>query len=742
MEENEYYEGKEPDIKDYWYVIAKRKEIVIVFFALVFIFTLIFSLLQTPLYKSTSIIEIKPDKIQIVEDLSGQAYYTTSLETLMNTQVRILQSRTLAKTVVSKLGLLPKRKEIMKVKSTDNRVPEEKINESEAADSLVDYLLKSLEVKLIRNTRLIEVSFILPDPKMANLLTNSWVENFVYLSAKQETLTNRNTNLFIIEQIDKLQKEIAEKEAKLRSLSQDSEIVIMDEKLNIAMKNLSQLNTSLFDAQTERINKESYYNKVKNSAPDALPEVFNNPIIQNLQNDYNKLEKEYNEKSKIFKPLWPEMLRLKDQLQKAEDKLKEEKNKIYQNILESARGEYLAAMQKEEKIKNEFQQQKNEAMKINNDAISYNSLKVELENQKNLLDSLLKKKEETSISANMQEQAQQNIRVIEEASIPKTPIKPKIKLNLILAIIIGLFGGAALAFFIDYLDDKVRSIEDIEHYIKLPLLGLIPRYHGGSMQIKSKKKWSDNILEQVGIKKISRVPAIMDGIPYLLTHSSPKSLIAEAFRVIRTAVLLSKAAMESRCILITSSQPKEGKTFVAANLAIAFSQIQRKVILVDCDLRNPMVHKVFKLENKHGLNSFLLNTKNINEIIFSTSINNLDIILTGHRAPRPAELLSLPNFKKLLDSLKEKYDYVIIDSPPVLPIADTAIIAPYVDMILLILLNEGTPRKSAMLAIDRLQSLNCPLFGCILNSVDFEGRSNYYYKYYNYSYYYGSEGKS
>jgi len=742
MEENEYYEGKEPDIRDYLYVIAKRKEIVIIFFALVFIFTLIFSLLQTPLYKSTSIIEIKPDKIQIVEDLSGQAYYTTSLETLMNTQVRILQSRTLAKTVISKLGLLPKRKEIMKIKSTDNRVPEETINESESADSLIDHLLKSLEVKLIRNTRLIEVSFILPDPKMASLLTNSWVENFVYLSARQETLTNRSTNLFIIEQIDKLQKEIAEKEAKLRSLSQNSEIVIMDEKLNIAMKNLSQLNTALFDAQTERINKESYYNKVKNSAPDALPEVFNNPIIQSLQNDYNKLEKEYNEKSKIFKPLWPEMLRLKDQLQKAEDKLKNEKDKVYQNILESARAEYLAALQKEEKIKNEFQQQKNEAMKINNDAISYNSLKVELENQKNLLDSLLKKKEETSISANMQEQAQQNIRIIEEASIPKAPIKPKIKLNLILAIIIGIFGGAALAFFIDYLDDKVRSIEDIEHYIKLPLLGLIPRYRAGSVQSKSKKKWSDNILEQVGIKKISPSPAIMDGIPYLLTHSDPKSLIAEAFRVIRTAVLLSKAAMESRCILITSSQPKEGKTFVSANLAIAFSQIQRKVVLLDCDLRNPMIHKVFKIENKYGLNSFLLNTKNLNEIILSSPINNLDIILTGHRAPRPAELLSLPAFKKLLESLKEKYDYVIIDSPPVLPIADTAIIAPYVDMILLILMNEGTPRKSAMLAIDRLQSLGCPLFGCILNSVDLEGRSNYYYKYYNYSYYYGAEGKS
>lgn len=745
-ENNEIFqEEQELKLQDYIYVILKRKEIILIFLLTVFIFTIIFSLIQKPQYKSISVLEIKPERIQIVEDISGQTYYSTSFETLLNTQVKVLQSRGLAKLVAYRLNLLPHTDELSTNKNPDSQIKTDYKNDTEKMQTLINSLLESLEVKMIRNTRLIEVSFTTPDPQLSAALANSWVDNFIQMSASAETLTDRTTNIFINEQINKLQNDIAEKEAKLRTLSQDNEIVIMDEKLNIAMKNLSQLNSSLFDAQTERINKESYYNKVKNSPPDALPEVFNNPIIQNLENEYNKLEKDYNEKAKIFKPQWPEMQRLQDQLVKAKDKLAQEKNKIYQNILDSAKAEYLSALQKEEKIKHEFNQQKNEAMKLNEDAITYNSLRAEIENQRKLIASLLKKREETSISAEMQSQTQDNIRIIDQAEVPKSPVKPNIKLNLILALLIGLFGGIALAFFIDYLDDKIKSIEDIQHYIKLPLLGLIPFYSSLSHHHHSKNKsdeskkgknknWFSNILKQTGIKTPLEAISQSDGTAYLITHNNPKGTIAEAFRVTRTAILLSPSSAKAKCILITSTQPREGKTFIATNLAICLSQVNKKVALLDCDLRNPMLHKIFKVNNSIGVTSFLTQQNKINEIYIKTPINNLSLITTGSRAHRPAELLSLPTYNELIEKLKQEFDFIIIDSAPIIPIADTAIIAPYSDMILLVLLNEGTARKSAQHAIQRLQAINCPIFGCVLNSVDLEGRS-YYYRYYNYSYY-------
>jgi len=744
---NDFYpEENEIQLQDYIYVILKRKEIILIFMVIVFIFTLIFSFIQKPQYKSTAILEIKPERLQIVEDISGQMYYSTSFETLLNTQVKILQSRGLAKIVASRLNLLPNTEELASSKNPDSQIQNQYKQESDKMQALIDSLLKSLEVKMIRNTRLIEVSFTTPDPKLSSTLANSWIENFIQMSAAAETDSEKTTNIFINEQINKLQNEIAEKEAKLRSLSQNNEIVIMDEKLNIAMKNLSQLNSSLFDAQTERINKESYYNKVKNSPPDSLPEVFNNPIIQNLENDYNKLERDYNEKSKIFKPQWPEMQRLQDQLAKAKDKLTQEKNKIYQNVLDSAKAEYLSAVQKEEKIKYEFTQQKNEAMKLNEDAIEYNALKAEIDNQKKLIDSLLKKRGETSISAEMQSQTQHNIRIIDQAETPKKPIKPNIKLNILLSIIIGALGGIGLAFFIDYLDDKIKSIDDIEHYIKLPLLGLIPlhssstrSHHQNEKSNESKKEkkksWYNNILKETGIKTPLEAIAQKDGFSYLITNLNPKGTIAEAFRVIRTSILLSPSSNKAKCILITSTQAKEGKTFISTNLAISLAQLNKKVVLVDGDLRNPMIHKIFKTNNSSGLASYLTQQSKPNEIFTKAPINNLTLITAGPRAHRPAELLSLQTFKELIDKLKQEHDFIIIDSAPIMPIADTAIIAPHSDMILLVLLNEGTPRKLALHAIQRLNAINCPIFGCILNSVDLEGRSYYYYRYYNYSYY-------
>src|SRR4030042_6249512 len=231
------------------------------------------------------------------------------------------------------------------------------------------------------------------------------------------------------------------------------------------------------------------------------------------------------------------------------------------------------------KITREFQQQKNEAMQINEDAVSYNAMKAELDNQKRLLDSLLKKRGETSITAQMQSQTQNNIRIIDRAQVPKSRTKPNIKLNMLLALAIGLFGGIGLAFFIDYLDDKVRSIEDIEHFIKLPLLGLIPLHSDVThhKDNKKKKNWFSTFLKQAGIKTSLQAStmASRDGIPYLLTHTNPKGLVAEAFRVLRTSLLLSRRNGKARCILITSTQPKEGKTFVSANLAIALAQVNK-----------------------------------------------------------------------------------------------------------------------------------------------------------------------
>jgi capsular exopolysaccharide synthesis family protein len=353
---------------------------------------------------------------------------------------------------------------------------------------------------------------------------------------------------------------------------------------------------------------------------------------------------------------------------------------------------------------------------MQDNAIRYNILKREADTNKELYKGLLQRMKEAGVSAGI---TASNIQVVDRAELPRTPFKPNKRLNLLLAVVVGLFLGVGLAFFFEYLDNTVKTPEDIEQLIRLPSFGMVPEisYH--------------------------RRKQLESGTSYpveLITFGHPKSMLSEAYRNIRTSILLSFSEKPPKRIAITSPNPAEGKTTTVINTAISLSQTGAKVIIVDSDLRKPRVHKVFNEDNGVGLSNFLSGHTGLESIIKNTEIPNLYYIPAGPIPPNPSELIGSNLFKNMVDSLGEQFDHIVFDSPPVLGFADSIILSTIVDGIIIVALGGKTPRETLQRAKEVLYQVNGKILGVVINRVDIQ-RSEYGYYYYRYHYYYGKEGK-
>jgi capsular exopolysaccharide synthesis family protein len=312
-----------------------------------------------------------------------------------------------------------------------------------------------------------------------------------------------------------------------------------------------------------------------------------------------------------------------------------------------------------------------------------------------------------------------NIQVVDQAELPTKPYRPNKSLNLLLAAVVGLFLGIGLAFFFEYLDNTVKTTEDVEQLIRLPSYGMVP-------EISSERR-----------KRLEK------GTSYpveLITHGHPKSMLSEAYRNIRTSILLSFSEKPPKRILLTSPNPSEGKTTTVINTAIALAQTGAQVVIIDTDLRKPRIHKIFNEENGVGLSNFLSGRAELESIVKGTEIPNLFYIPSGPIPPNPSELIGSNLFKSMMVSLEERFDHIVLDSPPVLGFADSIILSTFVDGIILVVLGGKTPRETLQRAKEVLQQVNAKILGVIINRVDIH-RSDYGYYYYRYHSYYGKEGK-
>jgi capsular exopolysaccharide synthesis family protein len=389
--------------------------------------------------------------------------------------------------------------------------------------------------------------------------------------------------------------------------------------------------------------------------------------------------------------------------------LKKRKALEARRVVNSLKNEYQLAVAKEDSLKKALTQQKEESLALNKKAVQYGVLKRQADSSRQLYELLIKRFKETSLTEEMKTG---NIRIVDRAEVPADPVKPRKKLNLLLAVVVGAFLGIGLAFFLEYLDNTITTPEEVKNYLRVPYLGPVPAFsmNGSSNEIPAE----------------------------LISVHSPKSTASEAYRGLRTSILFSSADKKPRVIMITSAGPLEGKTLTSANMAITMAGSHEGVILIDGDLRRPRLHKVFQTSHSKGLSGILVGTDTPADAIIKTPIKGLHLLPAGHIPPNPSELIGSNVMKRFITGLREKFEIIVIDTPPLTAVTDAVALSQFVDGVMLVLRTGITPRQVVKNSLEQLQAVNANILGVVLNAVS-TGKDSYYYSQYYYSYY-GEDG--
>jgi capsular exopolysaccharide synthesis family protein len=746
---------KELNLLDYWQVAWKRRWTVAAIALIVIAVGAFRTFTMTPTYtaKGTLLIEKEPNILTFEEIFQVETFR----DDYYQTQYKLLQSRALAEDVVDRLKLAEK---IAAERKPKKGKPARDPKDPAFRRSIIDSFQRRIEVRPVRLTRLVEVSFKDSKAQFAADAVNALFDSFIDMNIEAKYEATEEATEFLTGQIASLRAEIQSKERELQSYGEEKNIIALSDKETTIINKLGELNTALTEAQIDRVKKESYYNEVRNVSPDYFPETLTNPLVQRLREDYARLSREYMKKSETFRPDYPEMQRLKTELESARNLLEAETK----NLIKAAYSDYQAALNKEKSLEEVFNKQKQEAFQLNSNAIAYNSLRIELDNKKSMHESLLRRQSETGVAARLQGLRTSNVRVVDKAQVPLWPSSPRKKFNLILALIVGLFGGVGLAFLFDYLDNSVKTSEDVERFGRLPSLGVVPEFsrdgfrkgygygygygrkkkkdHGSKkMKIAVKSHKSSNPAGGSDEKKAEALPRAKEAEPplrsiELIALHAPKSSFTESYRLIRTALLLSSADPEMKTIVVSSPLPSEGKSVTVSNLAVTLAQAEKKVLLIDSDLRKPRQHRIFGVKNLDGLTNYLTIGVELKALIKPTEIPNLFLINAGPVPPNPTELLGSEKMGKLVKQLKQFFDYILFDSSPLLVVPDALVLAPHTDGLILVVWGGKTPRESLRKAREQLDLMKFRPLGVIINHLNIRDH-NYYYKdhYYHYQYY-------
>jgi capsular exopolysaccharide synthesis family protein len=439
---------------------------------------------------------------------------------------------------------------------------------------------------------------------------------------------------------------------------------------------------------------------------DAIPEVLNNSLIQEIKKMEVALYNRMSELSNRYGQNHPQMIAIQSEL----DELQKRKLKESEGVINSLRNNYQLALARERSLKGAFEKQKAESLDLNKKAVQFGVLKRQAESSRQMYELLIRRFKETSLTEEMKTG---NIRIIDKAEIPKVPVKPNKKRNMLLALAVGLSMGIGLAFLIEYLDNTVKLPEEVKDHLGVTFLGPIPTF---DTREKTKDLSAD-----------------------LIAFHSPKSTTSESFRGVRTGILYASPDAAPKVILITSAEPAEGKTLCAANLAVVMAQSGSKVLLLDCDMRRPRIHTLFEEKREKGLSNILIGEASFGDTVFRSEVENLDVLFCGPIPPNPSELLGSKRMKVFIEELRKRYDRILIDSPPITAVTDSVVLSQLADGVVIIIRTGHTARQVLKTAVSRLQAVNAQILGAVLNSVSTRKDSYYYYQYYYY--YYGDDDK-
>jgi capsular exopolysaccharide synthesis family protein len=590
----------------------------------------------------------------------------------------------------------------------------------------VAMLQGGMTVKQITDTRLIEVRFSHMDPQVAAKIVNAIADTFVYSNMERKTETSNTAGDFLQKRIAELQSDIRNGEERLINYAKGHQILSLDANQNTVVDRLAGLNKQLMEAENDRKMAESAYNASRTpGAAEAIADEKVNATAE-AESELNKLRQKRAQLLVEYTEKYPEVKEVDQQIAVLEKRIKEAKGQATNVVTTNLATRYRQALQREQALSAAFEKQRAETLTQNEAAVNYRIIQQEIETNKELLDGLLQRSKENGVIV---AGTPNNIHVVDYAPVPKVPVGPRRKQGVALGFLFSLILGVALARYLDYLDDTVHTVEEVEATLHLPALAVIPA-------IKSLKRRHLLPGDSAALQKTGT-----DNYEVLLHNFDTRSPLAEAYRQLRTSVLLSSAGGAPQTLLVTSSQPSEGKTTTVVNMAQILAQTDAHVLVIDADMRRPRLHKIFDVGNRQGLSTILSSKLSEAEIlshIEQSREQNLYVLPAGPIPPNPAELLGSEQMHRLLAAIKPSFNYIIIDSPPVASFTDGVLISSIVDGTLLVV-HAG---KAARAIIQRsrriLQEVGAKIFGVVLNNVNLN-RQDYYYKNYYQNGYYKSE---
>jgi capsular exopolysaccharide synthesis family protein len=600
---------------------------------------------------------------------------------------------------------------------------------------LINTYLAMLNILPVRDTSLVRVAFSTPEPKLSARLANAHAAAYIRQGLELRTQTSGEAEQFLEEKLVELKERLEKSEAALNRYRRDKQIISLDDKENLVVERLSDLNNRLTQAEAERIALEAQVHLIRKRDYNALPAVINSALISTLKGQLATLEGQYAQLAVQFKPGYPFLTQLQAQVEDTRRRVERE----IENVIEGVESIYLTAVAHEKELRVKMEEQKTTTLGLKDVSVGYAILAREVDTNRQLYDSVLQRMKEMEMVAEIRAS---NVSVIDPAEVPQASSSPNKKRGVLFAALVGLMGGVGLAFFFEHLDNTLRTPEQVEHYLRLPSLGTVPDFSSlnghsrdytperiGSKTTKaSRPALEKNTLE--GNKQKSSLPSRPHSKELILAQH-PRSIVAEAYHALRTAILFARAGEPPRVILFTSGTMAEGKTVTTINTAVIFAQMGSRVVVIDADLRHRRCHEILGTGNGVGLTELLTGQRELAEVLKPTPTGGLFFISAGATPPSPAELLGSQKMADTITTLQGDFDYILIDSPPVMPVNDAVLLSTMVDGVVVVGGSE-TPKQVIRQACLRLRAVRAKILGVVLNRVNIRNGD---YAYYYYSYY-------
>ena len=717
------YEVDGTHLLDYLRLLYRRRRLAVAVFLIVFVSAFVYAVTATPTYEATVRLQIETEAPNVLNfgEVAPDGTRVARSE-FYRTQYEILRSRSLARITMNLLELWddpeflgsdeerffnPVAWAVGLVSQPDTVAVE---GETRAESQAISAFLAGLDIDPIRDSRIVDVTFSSPSPKISAKVANTLAQAYIDQDLAFRHTSSQDASAWLWERLEEQRQRVESAELAMQRYREANHTVSLDKSQNVIGQELADLNEAATRATTERIAKEARYRELTSvqdntEALGRFPEVVGNALVQDQKLRLADLRRDESRLAEDLGDLHPDLIRVRSAIRNAEVSLRAEITKI----VDSVRTEFEIARNLELGLHETLQEQTGEALAQDRVGIEYGVLVRDAESARRVYESLLRRADETGITSELRTTA---IRIVDEAEVPLQPVRPRRGRTVIYGFLFGLLAGAGLAFVVETVDDRLKTPEEVRGILGQPCLGMLP-----TAAVDDSKN-GETLFASRGLRLGSNAPE----------H------FAAAVRVICTSVFFSSAEEGCRTVVITSAEPAEGKTVVSCNLAIAIAQAGRRTLLVDADMLRSQQHAYWNRDVAPGLSDLLVGEAQQSEVIRETDVEGLWLLTGGTRSPNPTALLASSRFESLLVSLRESFDWIVFDTPPTLPVSDATLCARSVSHVVVVVDSGSTSRRSAAAALDRLIESGASIAGVVLNQVDLEAHPYYYSPYYRQAY--------